>query len=190
MFEGPEIVLHVYFLILLFAPVLGTNSPRGSPLMEQWLSVFAKRQHVSLSGNPLALCWGLLWQSCTPSTALTTTAGSAVQLSCSAFEHPLRDSLPRPHGVPHRGHRVRTQQTAWRGWGGGGKMKQTIVTLYVWEMEPNWTCGLLLNKIRLDDNGHSIIMVFQTPFQTYQINTLKSFKYFLHLWYYVVLDRN
>lgn len=41
-------------------------------------------------------------------------------------------------------------------------MKQTMVTLYVREIEPNWTCGFLLNKIRLDDNGHSIIMVSQT----------------------------
>lgn len=135
------------FLLLRFA--FRPPSPGGSRLMEEWLSVFVKRHHVSLSCNPLALCWaaGLLRQSCTPSAALTTPSWSAVQLSRSTFEHPLWDALPRPHGVPHRGHRVRTQQATWRGWGGGGKMKHTQVTLYVPVMKPNWTFGSLLNEI-------------------------------------------
>lgn len=133
------------------------------------MSVFVKRHHVSLSRNPLALCWAaaLLRQSCTPSTALTTPAWSAVQLSRSTFEHPLWDTLPRPHGIPHRGHGVRTQQTTWRGWGrGGGKMKHT--------QEPNWTFGFLLNEIacHMIINGHSLIS-FQTSFQNYQISTLQ-----------------
>ncbi len=132
---------HVFSYSAICSCVLGTNSPpRGSHLMEQRLSFFVKRHHVSLSRDPLALCWaaGLLRQSCTPSTALTTPAWSALQLSRSSFEHPLWYALPRPHGVPHRGHGVRTQQTTCRGWaGGGGKTKHTQVTLYVPETEPN-----------------------------------------------------
>lgn len=112
--------------------VFGLSSSWRSTLMERCLLVFVKSHHVSLSRDPLAPCWAahLLQHPCTPSTALAAPAGSAVQLSCSTFKHPLRDSLPRPHGVPHRGHRVRAQQTPWRGWGGaGGKRKHRQVTL-------------------------------------------------------------
>ena len=129
-------VNHVFTtcLLLIFnlLSYLRHNSLWSSHLMEQRLAFFVKRHHVSLSCNPLDFYWApsILRQSCTPSASLTTSAWSAVQLSCSTFEHPLWDALPRPHGVPYRGHRVWTQQSTRGGrGGGGGKMKHTQVTL-------------------------------------------------------------
>lgn len=127
------------FMFLFFScPChLGTGSPRGSHPMDQRLSVFVKRHNVSLSCQPLALCWAasFLRQSCTFSAALTTLTGSALQLSRCTFKHSLWDALSRPHGVPHRCYWVRTQQSQGRG---GGKMKHIQVTLWLFSYTWNW----------------------------------------------------
>lgn len=106
---------HIACYINLHPHVHLCRSSWRSPLMEYCSTVFVKRHYVSLSCQPLALCWDpdLLWHSWTTSTDFTSPARSALQLSHPTTKHSPWDILPRSHGVSHCGHGVWAQQTTY-----------------------------------------------------------------------------